>query len=799
MRKKCIAIAKKAMVWALAASMLVATPLTASAAGLRGVYSTTDGSGNDVKGPDGETTGDPSRTGTVTTTNTNTGALVDGEGKITGISINPSDVQLELDGEPARGKNQEAVTATILGNVPEEELEKLQNKLTWRVKDTSIATVDAKAADRTTANLTPWKGGDTVVEVTLDDYERNIHFKAEAAVHVKEYTQDFSLAIPADARLYVNHTLDLNDLISERNPGSANDTFTFGIDCPRNVATVNAANVVTFKRTGNVDVTAVSEKGHVRRLPLTVTEGVKSTRVTLHKVVDGVEQSDVYKTETLEIANNPSVNVVAVLEPNEGDAKSTDTVTWTSNKPDVVGVGSVSHDWDNARSFAGLELKKVGKATITARASSGKSAKVAITVRATLTGLAIADINVCEEPNTAYTGQIVQMEALRTPAVNTDSLRWTVDNRQIASINSKGVLTVKPNARIPDGQDSVTINITVDNKRGVSSETKPITIKQNRLTGFSVYEGSNGDRGTLLIKVGTDGKQTREGKGKRSTLNVPQNKTYTATVNEGGLAGTLNWVSSNTKVATVEKDNNGKAVITPLKKGTSKITVSGVMEIPGRNNTSSLKLVKATFTADVRQSATTLTMNKTSQTVKYSSTNAARKNLTASFSVKQNANPKEAITWSSVQTVGEGAVVTNNGRNGKFTLTRGTYDPGDVIEVTARAASGITAKATIYVVEETNRVVIAQSLNEGTPVEYDRRTTTLGLGNTCALMSLVETKSNRNHWIEAGEENTAPVTYTANKKDTVQIVGNKVTRLKSGKVTITARTSDGKSYKLTLN
>ena len=42
MSKKCLAIAKKAMVWTLAASMLVSTPLTASAAGLRDVYSVSD-------------------------------------------------------------------------------------------------------------------------------------------------------------------------------------------------------------------------------------------------------------------------------------------------------------------------------------------------------------------------------------------------------------------------------------------------------------------------------------------------------------------------------------------------------------------------------------------------------------------------------------------------------------------------------------------------------------------------------------------------------------------------------------
>ena len=76
-----------------------------------------------------------------------------------------------------------------------------------------------------------------------------------------------------------------------------------------------------------------------------------------------------------------------------------------------------------------------------------------------------------------------------------------------------------------------------------------------------------------------------------------------------------------------------------------------------------------------------------------------------------------------------------------------------------------------------------------------------GLGEYIELTSYVDTKANKNNWVVAGakDTNTASVTYTANKKGIVQIVGNKVTRLKSGSVTITAKTSDGKSYKLKLD
>mgnify|MGYP001040341810 FL=1 len=87
---------KKAMVWAIAASMVVATPLTASAAGLRGVFSVSDGWNANESG-----------TGTVTNTNTNTETLKTYEARIIGIALDKSHIDA-VKGEP------ETLTATII-------------------------------------------------------------------------------------------------------------------------------------------------------------------------------------------------------------------------------------------------------------------------------------------------------------------------------------------------------------------------------------------------------------------------------------------------------------------------------------------------------------------------------------------------------------------------------------------------------------------------------------------------------------------------------------------------------------
>lgn len=810
MRKKCIAIAKKAMVWTLAASMLVATPLTASAAGLRDVYSTSDGSGNTTP------TGDPSRTGTVTSTNSNSTVLGETEARVIGLAINPSAVQLELKSEPARGKNQENISVEILtnGDLKEEELNALKSKLRWSVKNTDIASVDAKSSNRTEAKLTPWMGGKTKVEVTLDDYKENIHFKAEADVTVKEYLRKFDLVVPENAKLFVNRTFDLTKLVANKVPATATDTITFAIDPEvKNGATVNAANVVTFKKPGKVHVVAISEQGVTAEVDLDVQDAVKAKAVTIHKFVDNKVESAEYTKDTRDIANDEmrQVDVAAKLVSAVEGKVSTDAVTWTSNKPDIVEV--VGATVTEAEEPTTLKLKKVGKATITAKASSGKSKKLNITVAATLKGLEVKEITACDDgSDIVYTGQSVQLEALRTPKENTEALKWNVSNKKVATINSKGVLTVKNT--LPDGASEVEIKISVENKKNgdakVKSPERTITVKQSKIKGFNVYEGSkaNVSDPTPLITVDDKGKQTV--KNKTSKLNVPQNKTYIATVAEDstGDASILNWSSSNSKVASIEKLSNGKVKITPVKKGNATIKVSGVMEVPKGKKTQ-LKLVTASFKVAVTQPTTTLTLNKTNVFVKYK---ANKQNV--AFSVKQNKDAKEAVTWSVTDVDGNKTdkARVNNPNKGTVELVKNMYEAGDVFKVTARSASGITASTTITVINESKTVKIAEELNEsGVPVEYSytgkkgtgskevKKATVLGVGDSLELVSYIETKAEVGKWKEAGTDKTAAVTYTANKKGVVQIIGNTVTRLKKGSVTITAKTGDGKTYKLKID
>ena len=220
-----------------------------------------------------------------------------------------------------------------------------------------------------------------------------------------------------------------------------------------------------------------------------------------------------------------SFTLTATVEP----AKTTDTVVWSSSNE---AVGTVSDGTVTAA--------KAGTTEITATAGN---VKATCTVTVSDPVYKVTDIKLTAAPSRRIAaGKKVKLKASIAPSNATDkSVTWTSSNKKVATVNAKGLVTFKKNA----GGKKVTITATA--KDG-SKKFAKITLTCMKGSVKSIKLS-----GKTTVKSG----KTTKLKAKVSTKNGKANKTVV-------------WSSSNTKLATVDK--NGKVKTVKGKKGTVKIT-----------------------------------------------------------------------------------------------------------------------------------------------------------------------------------------------------------------------------------
>ena len=395
------------------------------------------------------------------------------------------------------------------------------------------------------------------------------------------------------------------------------------IDLNGTIGKLQADNSITVKGNGRID----EKSGKV-----TVEQGVKIgvTSVTL-------DQTD------LTLDANGTAKLTATVNPNDATNK---TVTWKSDKPEIVEVDSNGN----------VTAKAAGTATITATAD-GKSASCKVTVNGQTATVPVQSVGLNQTTLELKAGNTATLTATVSPESATDkTVTWTSDKPEIAAVEG-GTVTAKA---------AGTAIITA--KAGDKTATCTVTVTKADVAVESVTL----DKTSLELKAGN-------------------NATLTATVSpEGATNKDVTWTSDNPEVAAVE---GGK--VTAVSEGTAIITAKA----GDKTATCTVTVAKADVAVE------SITLDKTSLDLKTGDNTT----LTATVNPESATNKDVTWTSDKPEIAAvEGGTVTAKAE-GTATITVTTVDGGKTatckVTVTPKTVpvSGIQVqgKGVIYVGDTT--------------------------------------------------------------------------------------------------
>lgn len=387
---------------------------------------------------------------------------------------------------------------------------------------------------------------------------------------------------PTSKTVYVGDTLTLTTQITPAE--AADDKLTWSSN-RTDIATVDANGKVTAKAAGTVTITVKTSNNKTATCTVTVKD-IEATGVTVTPT-----------TTTLEVGKTQTVT--AKVAPDKADQ----SVTWTSSNTSVATV--------DAKGV--ITAKAVGTATITAKTSNGKTATVAVTVKA----VEATSVTISASANSCLIGDTVTLTAKVAPDKASQSVTWTSSNTGVATVSANGVVLAKA------------VGSTTITAKTANNKTATYTITVNPVTASSVT-------------LSETSKELAQG----ATV------TLRATIAPANVTDkTVTWTSSNSGIATV--DASGK--VTAKGAGTANITAT----------TANGKTAACTITV-AETAVTGITFDKTTAQMNVDET------MTLTATVAPTNAGNKTLTWfsnnESVLTVDANGKVTAKGA-GKATIT----------------------------------------------------------------------------------------------------------------------------------
>lgn len=307
-----------------------------------------------------------------------------------------------------------------------------ENKnVTYFSSDESVASVDEYGV------VTALKGGNTIIEVTTEEY----HLTATCTIVVKEYVSSITLS-EHEKFLNVTETGTLTAVVETSTATNRGIVWSSSDDA---ICSVDKDGNLSGNRVGNAVITATAADG----------SGVYDTCIV--HVVDPVTKITV-EPDTVRMLVGDSYIVRAVVEPENATIKDVD---WSSSNESIAIV-------DEAGEIFALST---GKCKITATSKDGNNVKGSCWVYVTPV-VNISSLKINSSEIYMLSGKSRQLAVKVRPANNTDSYDWYSTDTGIVTVNSNGVITT-----VGPGVADVVVESTAN---GVSSTCTVHSLAINR-------------------------------------------------------------------------------------------------------------------------------------------------------------------------------------------------------------------------------------------------------------------------------------------------------------------------------
>ena len=494
---------------------------------------------------------------------------------------------------------------------------------------------------------------------------------------------------------------------------------------------------------------------------------------------------------TYSLQVDQTYNLLPTIEPSDA---TNDHINWTSSDIGVVSVYNGE-----------IRGVSVGKATITATTSNGKTASCEVTVGP----VPVDSISFKSNEESVTVNGIVALEVEIAPInASNKEVTWTSSNPSIASVNHGlvtglkiGTTTIVATSGNQHAEATIHVvgkaiaisSISITPNKVTTSINKPVSltanIKPSNATNKNVkWSSSNTSVATVdnngLVtpkKLGTVTITAKAG-GKTATAKVTvssikvtgvslnksslsivagNSASLTATVSPSNAANkSVTWSSSDTSVATV--DSYGK--VTGKKVGTAKITVK--TNDGGFTKTATVNVISSSGSSNTNVGVTGLTLDKTSVTLTAGSMVTVKATVTPATAVGR------VVSWSSsntaVATVSNGTIKGIKGGTATITASVG--------------GKSATVKVTVNEILPTGI-----SLGGGKKSFY---TNSYSADLTTTLTATVSPSNATNKKVTWTSSNTSIATVDSSGKVTIN--------QGVGPVTITAKTANGKTASYTI-